>query len=285
MDSKNSEQMLNLLKEVNTDAQNISSLISNLIQKVKSDELKTDNGLSFLELKSNLLLNYLINLTMVILRKCSGKRIVGESCVDRLIEIRTVLEKIRPIDHKLRYQLEKLIKSAVAGVNSDDPANFKANINDLIESGDDESADELEPKSKKEHKKSDIYVPPRLSAVSFDDETRPKRNNKQKPNGFSSSIMQDLKEEYLDTPIEIMETNKAQQNFSKLMKEKQEYEEEYMTRLPMSKEDNRRKRKLTTVGSLGEEITDFGNHHSKTKMKRKSNTKSKKKITRKKKFT
>lgn len=58
----------------------------------------------------------------------AGKTIERDPSIDRLIEIRTVLEKIRPIDYKLRYQIDKLVKTAVTGVtNSKDPINFKVN--------------------------------------------------------------------------------------------------------------------------------------------------------------
>lgn len=56
----------------------------------------------------------------------TGKTIERDPSIDRLIEIRTVLEKIRPIDYKLRYQIDKLVKTAITGVtNSKDPINFK----------------------------------------------------------------------------------------------------------------------------------------------------------------
>lgn len=56
----------------------------------------------------------------------AGKTIERDPSIDRLIEIRTVLEKIRPIDYKLRYQIDKLVKTAITGVtNSKDPINFK----------------------------------------------------------------------------------------------------------------------------------------------------------------
>lgn len=55
-----------------------------------------------------------------------GKKIERDPSIDRLIEIRTVLEKIRPIDYKLRYQIDKLVKTTITGVtNAKDPINFK----------------------------------------------------------------------------------------------------------------------------------------------------------------
>ncbi len=49
------------------------------------------------------------------LHKADGKEISEDVSVDRLVEIRTVLEKIRPLEHKLAYQIDKLIKTANTG--------------------------------------------------------------------------------------------------------------------------------------------------------------------------
>lgn len=86
---------------------------------------------------------------------------------------------------------------------------------------------------------------------------------------LSSSIMQDLREEYLDAPLEVSQTSRAQQMLSKQQKERQEFEEEYMTRLPVTKSEKHKRRQLTTLGSLGEEITDFGPSPSSSSGKRK----------------
>jgi hypothetical protein len=42
-------------------------------------------GLSFLEMKYHMLLSYLINLTYVVLRKCSGKMIEGDPAIGKLL--------------------------------------------------------------------------------------------------------------------------------------------------------------------------------------------------------
>lgn len=164
-------QALMLLNEMNVSAQHVASLVDNMIQKVRKGELTTDQGLSFLEVKYNMLLSYLINLTYVVLRKCSGEQIEGDPCIDRLIEIRTVLEKIRPIDQKLKYQIDKLVKTAVTGASADDPATFKANPLNLMDkqqedNSESDSSDESD-KEKPEKSKSGLYVPPKLSAVHY----------------------------------------------------------------------------------------------------------------------
>lgn len=159
-----------LLNEMNISAQHVASLVETMIQKVRKGELTTDQGLSFLEMKYNMLLSYLINLTYVVLRKCSGQKIEGDPCIDRLVEIRTILEKIKPINNKLKYQIDKLVKTAVSGTIVNDPTTYKANpdsmidkINETLED-EDVSEDENVPDKRR---KSGIYVPPKFSAVHY----------------------------------------------------------------------------------------------------------------------
>lgn len=68
----------------------------------------------------------------------------------------------------------------------------------------------------------------------------------------SSSLIQDLKEEYLDTPVEVSGGSRAQQIMSKVQKEKEEYEEAYLIRLPVSKTEKHRQRRLTTLGECAD---------------------------------
>lgn len=100
---------------------------------------------------------------------------------------------------------------------------------------------------------TDKYVPPKLTAVHYDgDESRQERLRKQqeraKKRALGMSIIQDLKEEFLDNPTEISGSSRAQQMLSSAQREKEEYEETYLTRLPITKAEKLRQRKLTTLG-------------------------------------
>lgn len=153
---------------MNVSAQHVASLVDNMLERVRNGELTTDQGLSFLEMKYHMLLSYLINLMYFILRKCSGEKIEGEPCIERLVEIRAVLEKIRPIDHKLKYQIDKLVKTAVTGANANDPVVFKANPENLLGKSDESSdSDEETEEQRSTSVKSNVYVPPKLSAVHY----------------------------------------------------------------------------------------------------------------------
>lgn len=283
-------QAIQLLGEMNSNVKQVTDLVEGMLQRVKRGELTTEYGLSFLEVKYHMLLDYLINLTYVVLRKCSGETIEGNPSIERLIEIRTVLEKIRPIDYKLRYQIDKLVKTAVTGVSdSSDPILYKPNPDNLLTNYDDEDEDEfasnnsqsesdiedddeanideseVSVKSNKKSltsttaTKSGIYVPPKIKPVYYDGDDKPADRDKKlieraKKRAMTTSMLQDLKEEYLDAPTEISSGSRAQQIISTAQKEKQEYEEAYLTRLPVTKAEKHRQRKLTTLGTLGDDI-------------------------------
>ena len=90
--------------------------------------LPTDQGMSFLELKNHLLLQYLQHLVMFVmiklappadasasassakLAKAASER--QEAVVRQLVYLRSVLEKLRPLDKKLKYQVDKMSKLA-----------------------------------------------------------------------------------------------------------------------------------------------------------------------------
>lgn len=68
-----------------TDVKNVftqvNQMIQNITARLKNKELETKDGMSFLDVKNNLLLGYLINLGYCALRKTSGESIQGEKCI------------------------------------------------------------------------------------------------------------------------------------------------------------------------------------------------------------
>lgn len=197
------------------------------------------------------------------------------------------MEKIRPIDHKLRYQIDKLVKTAVTGTtNASDPLNFKANpgnlmINDSEDESESESDDEPSAAHKKKSKvdKSETteeiakYVPPKLTSMPYDaEETAAEKQEKlrerARKRAISSTLIDEWKEEFLDTPVEISGGSRAQQMISKAMKERERYEEDNFTRLPMSKADKHRQKRLSTMGVLGDELTSFGGSSTASKKRK-----------------
>ncbi|KAF0307925.1 Neuroguidin [Amphibalanus amphitrite] len=244
-----------------------SSLVTALTAKLKDGQLDTAQGLSFLEMKNSLLLSYLVDLARVMSLKLHGKSIAGDAGIERLVELRTVLERIRPIDQKLRYQVDKLVRIATTGqLGESDPLRFRpqpGNLASRLEgdeaSDSDQEADTAAGKPGKG--KEGVYVPPKITAVHYDgDETAETRKERRlaaaRRRALSSSVMQELGRQYLDTPEEVHDYSDTYRNRSTREEaERTKYEEDFMVRLPETKQDQRRKRELTTDWSLGEELT------------------------------
>lgn len=76
--------------------------------------LATRGGISFLEAKNVLLLQYSSLLAFYVALVAEGGRPADHPVVRRLVQARAFLEKARPIDKRLRYQVERLLAASAA---------------------------------------------------------------------------------------------------------------------------------------------------------------------------
>nr|CAG4650625.1 EOG090X0IJO [Sida crystallina] len=268
---------LSHLNEVKNVALSVNQMVRNVINRLKNNELPMSNGMSFLDVKNQMLLKYLLNLNFFVLKKCSGETIKGNPAIERLVEIRTVLERMRPVEHKLKYQIDKLLKIASTGkLGENDPLQFKANPHNLMTKvGDDDESSEDEGKSKKS--KSGVYVPPKLAAMPYEgDETSEQRSSKAEEKvrrqKVSSSVLQGLREEFMETPAEIVESsaNGSRMKVAQERKSIQEYEETYFTRLPVTRQDRHRSRQMNSAKSVADELIGLSSFREDSGKKRKS---------------
>ncbi|XP_033117203.1 neuroguidin-like [Anneissia japonica] len=261
MEEEDVHQTIALFSNISSQVSGVKSQVEMLLNKVKNGDISTTKGVSFLEVKYHLLLSYIMNLGLVMMKKCEGQQINGIPAIQRLVEIRTVLEKMRPIDYKLQYQVDKLIKTALTGtVAQNDPTRFKPNPDNLISKLEDEEEDS---DSEVDVGKPKKYVPPRVAAMHYvDDESAAERRQRllerAKKKALSSSIIQDLRAEYSDGPEEIRENvNFYKQKQERAAKERNQYEEEYFKRLPVTKKEKHAQKRMATMSSL-DGITKFG---------------------------
>jgi len=78
-------------------------------------ELTYPSGISLLSLKNHLLLSYLHHLVALFTLKLSSTSLTsteGGQVVASLVKLRVVLEKVAPLEQKLKYQVEKLVRKA-----------------------------------------------------------------------------------------------------------------------------------------------------------------------------
>lgn len=119
-----SQQLVSSLSKTNnvvstTLHQSISNHTNNNKYSAESD------GLDYLQVKNGIMLSYLIDLTMLLKYRLEGNSSSSDSgsntdqaqkeCLTRLLEMRTILIKIRPLEKKLRYQIDKLLALSTLG--------------------------------------------------------------------------------------------------------------------------------------------------------------------------
>merc|ERR1719183_1729139 len=98
------------------------------------DELsQTAQGISLLDLKYHLTLMYNSRLVYYCQLRCAGQDVTNHPVLTQLVHIRTVLEKIRPVEKKMRYTINKLLRTAKLGVSQlaatgkADPLSYRPN--------------------------------------------------------------------------------------------------------------------------------------------------------------
>lgn len=287
--------------------QSLSSVLE-ATSKISSVEAPKD-GISLLDVKNELLLSYLQNLIFLILVKLrkskqstskdqNGHFDDGE-VVKKLVELRIYLERgVRPLEEKLRYQIEKVLRAADDAERNEKAAQAAAASGSDSESGDegsdeeDQSGEDSEPapgldgayaranigalqtsaaNTAVKHKKENdgIYRPPKITrTVMPTSETREKRE--QRP--IKSATMEEfVAEELSAAPVAqpSVGTNIAQ--FGRRLKtaserkeedERREYEERNFTRLQESKKERAQKAarhgRSSRMDYGGEEWRDLG---------------------------
>ncbi|POS77070.1 Sas10/Utp3/C1D family protein [Diaporthe helianthi] len=139
--------------------QSLSSVLE-ATSKIATVELPKD-GISLLDVKNELLLSYLQNLVFLILVKLRNSkksnpndedRHVGDGeVVKKLVELRLYLEKgVGPLEEKLRYQIERLLRAADNAERNEKAALAAAAASSSDSESSDEDSDEDEGQSEED---------------------------------------------------------------------------------------------------------------------------------------
>ncbi|XP_060755954.1 neuroguidin [Neoarius graeffei] len=260
----------------------VTSHVRELIKKVQNKTYPTSKGLSFLDLRYHLLLFYLQDVVHLMSVKANGQSLKDNYAIHRLVTIRTVLEKMRPLDQKLKYQIDKLMRTAVTGsLAENDPLYFRPNPENLVskldqseESGDDSDDDDDDNDNDDDGNKKDSetkaapkarkYVPPKIAPMHYDgDLTEADRQKelveKRRKAAFRSSVIGELRQQYSDAPEEIRERQDFQtERDIREEQHRKKYEESMMVRLSVSRDQKAKKRRMMGMSSQLKSITHFG---------------------------
>ncbi|XP_051969299.1 neuroguidin-like [Xyrauchen texanus] len=260
-----------LLNSLTEQIASLTSHVRNLIKQVREKSFQTSKGLSFLDLRYHLLLFYLQDITHLISLKTEGESLKDNIAIHRLVTIRTVLEKMRPLDQKLKYQIDKLVQTAVTGnITENDPLHFRPNpqnmaskLSESEESDKDDDGEKTKASEMKEPSSGRKYVPPRIAPMHYDgDMTAADKKkelvDKHRRVALRSSVIQELRQQYSDAPEEIRDRRDFQtERESKEEQHRKNYEESMMVRLNMTREQRIRKRGLVGMTSQLGNITRF----------------------------
>eukprot|EP00798_Chlamydomonas_sp_ICE-L_P004178 gene4178-14278_t len=110
--AKDAPELIQLVENLTEGLSEVRQKIGPVLADVRQGQLQTAEGVSYLEAKHLLLLQYCSHLVFLVLLKAEGKQVVGHPVVERLVEQRAFLEKIRPIDKMLAHQVDRLLKAA-----------------------------------------------------------------------------------------------------------------------------------------------------------------------------
>ncbi|XP_016163732.1 neuroguidin isoform X1 [Arachis ipaensis] len=254
---KEAPHLVALLKEMKEGLDTVNRKIQSLTAKVKEDQYPTADGFSYLEAKNLLLLNYCQSLVYYLLRKAKGFSIEEHPVIRSIVEIRLFLEKIRPIDKKQQYQIQKLMKvgenatrseipsekEGVASDKAEDVSKYRPNPDMLVSKSDLAAQDG-----------DDVYRPPRFAPASMELE----RTSKQERNALrrekeilkqakQSHFIRELMDDMDERPEEVREfegNSKEVDRYIAKMDERAQQEEELFTRVPLTRQERKREKYL-----------------------------------------
>ena len=129
-------------------------------------------GLSFLACKNQMLLLYSTHIVLFLLMKAEGVSVRNHPILARLLELRTFIEKVRPIEKRMGYQINKLLRTsgeegeaagegAAAGKEGPDPLRFGPNPGALVAARGSAVDAAAMPGDA-------AYQPPRIAPVAYD---------------------------------------------------------------------------------------------------------------------
>ncbi|KAJ1963001.1 hypothetical protein GGI12_002309 [Dipsacomyces acuminosporus] len=269
-----------------TQADQVRELVDKLKQRVDEGELTTGNGISFLEVKHHTMLSYITNLVYFTLLKLHGKQIESHPVIRQLVEDRTVLEKMKPLEQRLKYQIDKLLRGAV--VSSEGGAVKRQSKPKLATTEDPEAMEVVDDSAKlaaamlsedaladpsafkpnpagmaKDMLEEDelaissgVYRAPKQVPVHYEEEgnlkaKRERAEQRMMERAARSRLVRDLMTEYDDRPEMHTATGNSSvgirdSRLQNMAEDKTRYEESNFTRLTVSKKDRKGMRSAFT---------------------------------------
>jgi hypothetical protein len=249
MEEEDMGEFLALLKDFKERLNLLRTQLQPLLQKAKESKMPTSSGLSFLQLKYHLMLGYCSSVVFYLMLKGRAGSVQGHPVIRKMLRYRLMLEKIRPLEIKMRFQIEKLLQP------QHDETRFRPNPDAMAVDENNESASDDEEDDGK-------YRAPKLAPVFYPedekDAAKSKREEERRSRAASKSrLLAELRGELDDAPEE--ESIDPVRMASRVANDhraaaREAYEEENFTRFQVSKKE---KRRLETAAKPLDELDDL----------------------------
>lgn len=174
-----------------------------------------------------------------------------------------------PLDRKLKYQIDKMLKVAVSGgKDMDESLNYAPNPDQLVgQDGQADSGDEDgEGEKARNGSKDGIYRAPRLASVPYDEEEKEaakkaKKDERNRKRMQKSTILSELREEFSERPTEVFASGSSalDKEIAREEAEKKDYEESRFVRLVTSRKDKIRKRQREQEANRADNVGSIDN--------------------------
>ncbi|EKX73776.1 conserved hypothetical protein [Theileria equi strain WA] len=215
-------EFLELLREFKEKSDISNEQIMKILSAPDSLKLCTKDGMEYLDIRNELLLMYVSYLTYYLLLKTHGISIENHPVINRLLELRIMLDKAKPIESRLQYQITKLLEDKDYEV---DTTQLRSRL-DLMEDEEDQSA---------------VYKPPKNAVMGeVSGNMFMERTGKPSKDEMRERKRQSYLEGEENGESDVLATKAAK--FMKKMAERERYEMESMRRLPMNKKAKREMR-------------------------------------------
>jgi U3 small nucleolar ribonucleoprotein protein LCP5 len=279
---------------VNTVSDFLSSSKKHLIEQ---SSLQPENGMSILSAKYNILMQYCADLCLYMEEKIARERAIEPNLpfIERLVEGRIVLEKMRPIEQKLKFQVDRLLQTgdvSVAseatsvGVSAEHALLYKPNPNALAgvvqtkKSGKknqqkgsaDTDSSEVEAvlvvNDGQEEENDGLYRPPKLAPMYFEDKSTKGKTKKQEASSKKKAVevvrINQLREEFSEKPLEFDERTMVHvsEEVSKNNPEKEDIDQlAFGRRVESGKKKKEKRPKFRTMADELEDLFSIGDAH------------------------
>lgn len=255
-----------------------------VLKKIEGTENSVD-GVSLLQVKNHCFVEYLESIAQLAIARTSG--LPADDAIGSLVSNRCVLEKIKPLENQMRYQLQKY-----AEIEKNTSYNMRANPSSMMNAI--QKAKETENFIPNEESKNMVeaqYRAPEVMSALYPKEQEDLQKQSRyaqtiKARSKQSVLMDEAAAQIQDTPLELdnsyganihSQQNKKVADFMKRMKEMEEIEEETMQRLPRSKKDRQMLKQIEQAQNGLKQILDFGKIESDSNKNKKKNDKNRNK--------